>query len=82
MMVGMSKDKDVTLEEAMAAARRLPEDAQAELASELMERVEDVSTPDRPARRQAQIKERLQGQLGEVLRDEVMAVLRQYHAGV
>lgn len=78
----MSKTKHITLDEAVAAARQLPADTQAELASELMEHVEDVRTPDRPTDRQARIKERVSEPLDEVSRDDLMAVLRHYNPAV
>ena len=75
----MNNAKTISLDEAVKAVRRLPEDTQAALASELMERVEDVSTPDRPDDRQALIKDRLSKPLKVVSRDEFMAMLRQYN---
>lgn len=75
----MSKTKDITLDEAVRAARQLPEQAQRELAAELMEHVEDVSRPGRPAERHALIKERLGRPLRAVSRDELTAMLRQYN---
>jgi hypothetical protein len=75
----MSNSKTVTLDEAVEAARRLPENAQAELAAELMESVEDVSTPERPEDRQRLIKDRLSKPIEAVTRDELMAMLRRYN---
>ena len=75
----MSNSKTITLDEAVEAARRLPENAQAELAAELMERVEDVSTPERPEDRQRLIKDRLSKPLEAITRDELMAMLRRYN---
>jgi len=75
----MSNSKTITLDEAVEAARRLPENAQAEIAAELMERVEDVSTPERPEDRQRLIKERLAKRLEAISRDELMALLRRYN---
>jgi hypothetical protein len=75
----MNNSKTISLDEAVKAARRLPADTQVALASELMERVEDVSTPDRPHDRQALIKDRLEKPLKAVSRDEFMAMLRQYN---
>ena len=75
----MSNSKTISLDEAVKAARRLPTDTQAALASELMERVEDVSTPDRPSECQALIKDRLAKPLKAISRDEFMTMLRQYN---
>jgi hypothetical protein len=75
----MSNSKTITLDKAVEAARRLPENAQAELAAELMERVEDVSTPERPEDRQRLIKDRLSKPLEAITRDELMAMLRRYN---
>lgn len=75
----MSNGKTITLDDAVEAARRLPESAQTELAVELMERVEDISTPERPEDRQFLIKERLSKPLEAISRDELMALLRRYN---
>ncbi len=75
----MTNTKTVTLDEAVEAARKLPNDAQAALASELMERIEDVSTLERPSDRQKIIKDRLAKPLKAISRDELMAMLRQYN---
>lgn len=70
--------KPVTLNDAVSAVRKLPADTQAAIARELIERVEDYSTPDRPAERQTIIKERLGKPLRAISRDELAAMLRQY----
>ncbi len=75
----MNNTKTITLDEAVEAARQLPAGTQVELATELMERVEDVSTPDRPAERQELIKDRLSKPLEAISRDQLMAMLRQYN---
>lgn len=75
----MRKQATVTLDEAITAARKLPRDKQAAVAAELMEYVEDLSAPDRPASRQALIKERAEAPLSAVSRDEIMALLRKYN---
>ena len=72
-------DKTTSLDTAVAAARRLPDETQEALARELMERVEDFSTPDRPADRQSIIKERLAKPLEAISRDDLMVILRQYN---
>ncbi len=51
--------------------------AQEALAKELLDRVADYQTPDRPAQRQQIIQERLAKPLRAVSRDEVMQLLLQ-----
>jgi len=75
----MTNTKTITLDEAVEAARKLPNDTQAALASELMERIEDVSTIERPSDRQKVIKDRLAKPFKAISRDEFMAMLRQYN---
>ncbi len=75
----MKNAKTITLDEAVEAAQKLPIDTQAALANELMEHVEDLSTPDRPHERQNLIKDRLAKPLKAISRDELMAMLRQYN---
>ena len=72
----MNTTKTITLDEAIKAARELPADTQEALASELMEHVEDLSTPDRSDDRQEIIKDRLAKPLKAISRDELMAMLR------
>lgn len=78
----MSNSKTTTLDEAIAAARKLPADTQAAVAAELMECVEDLSAPDRQQDRHDIIKERLAKPLEAISRDEFMAMLRQYNPGL
>jgi hypothetical protein len=78
----MNITTNITLDEAVAAAKELPEDAQAELAMELMERVEDVLVPERPAPRQALIRERLSRPFEPISRDELTAMLRRYNPSI
>lgn len=78
----MSKAKFVSLEDAVAAARKLPSESQTAIARELMEQVEDFSTPERPAARQAIIKDRVSKPLRAVSRDELTAMLRKYNPAV
>ena len=72
----------ITLDQAVAAARELSEDAQAELAAELMQRVEDISVPDRSPARQALIRDRLSKPLAAISRDDLTAMLRRYNPDV
>jgi len=75
----MSNAKTITLDEAVKIARGLPADTQAALANELMEQVEDLSTPDRPDDRQKIIKDRLTKPLKAISRDDFMVMLRLYN---
>lgn len=78
----MSKTKSVSLEDAVVAARKLPSETQEAIASELMEKVEDFSTPQRSSERQAIIKDRLGKPLRAVSRDDLTAMLRKYNPAV
>lgn len=78
----MNKAKVVTLNDAISAARKLPQDTQVAIARELMEQVEDFSTPERTTERQQIIKDRLGKPLHAVSRDELTAMLRQYNPTV
>ena len=78
----MSKMKAFTLDDAVSAARKLPSDAQAAIAQELMEQVEDFSTPERPADRQQIIKDRLSKPLRAISRDDLTEMLRQYNPAI
>jgi hypothetical protein len=71
--------KTVTLDKAIEAARKLPQEAQEALAKELLERVEEFSAPERSPERQVVIKDRLSRPLKEVSLDDLMAMLRQYN---
>ena len=75
----MSNSTRITLDEAVAAARELPEAAQAELAVELMEWVEEVSAPRRSAEQQAVIRDRLSRPLKAIPRDAIVNILRRYN---
>jgi hypothetical protein len=74
----MSSQKTITLDDAVKAARDLPEETQEALAKTLMDQIEDFATPERSPERQTIIKERVQQQLKAISRDELMAMLRQY----
>ncbi len=78
----MNKMTNVTLEDAVEAARKLPVETQEAVAAELMEYVEDLSTPNRPSERQAIIKERIERPLKAISRDQLMAMLRQYNPAI
>ena len=75
----MTDTKTKTLDDAVQAARSLPDEAQQALAQEIIERVEDFTTPDRSPERQAIVKERLSKKLEAVPREDLMAILRQYN---
>ncbi len=70
--------KSTSLDQAVEAARALPEAAQDLLAHEIMESIADLTPPARSPERQAVIKERLSKPLNTISRDEVMSVLRRY----
>ncbi len=71
--------KTVTLDEAVKAARSLPEAAQQLVAYEIMEQIEDLAAPQPSPERIAIIKERLSKPLVEMPREELMAILRKYN---
>lgn len=71
--------KTVTLDKAVEAARKLPQEAQEALAKELLDRVEEFSAPERSPERQAIIRERLARPLEAVSREDVMVMLRRYN---
>ncbi len=75
----MSARKNITLDDAVKAARDLPQETQEALAKTLMDEIDDFTTPKRPPERQAIIKARLQKPLKAISRDELMAMLRQYN---
>ncbi len=72
----MENDTTFTLEAAVRAARSLPAAAQKALAQEIMREIEDLSTPERPAERQAIVSDRLSRPLTGVSRDDLMSMLR------
>lgn len=75
----MSSTRTTTLDEAIAAVQSLPEEAQTALAEELLAMVEDYSMPERPAKEQEIIKQRLKGPRKAVSRVDFMSMLRQYN---
>lgn len=75
----MSKTETTLLDIAFRAICKLPESAQEAIAHEVMEQVEDFSTPDRSPERQAIIKERMSKPRDFVSRDDFMTMLRQYN---
>jgi len=75
----MTKSENITLEKAVEAARNLPDEAQRELASEMMEWVEEYSTPGRPKTRQDIIRERMSKSLKSISRDDHIKMLRKYN---
>ena len=74
----MNRPHKTTLDEAVAAARALPEAAQELIAAEIMESVEDLTPSKRSPERQAIIKDRLAKPLKTVSREELTAMLRKY----
>lgn len=75
----MTKATKSTLDTAIQAVRKLPTAAQEAIAREVMEQVEDFSTPDRSPERQAIIMERMSKPRTYVSRDDFLAMLRQYN---
>ena len=67
------------LDEAVRAAKSLPEAAQEALAHEIMEHIEDFAGPVRSTERQTLIAGRVSSALKAVPRAEMMAILRQYN---
>lgn len=74
----MNEQTKISLEEAVAAARRLSPGAQELLAREIFERVEDFELPVRSSERQGLIRERLTQPLEAASRADVEAVLDRY----
>lgn len=70
---------NISLDDVVKAAKKLPAETQEAVAAELMEYVEDLSIPDRPRARQAIIEERLERPLKPISRDQLMAMLRHYN---
>lgn len=78
----MNMQKNVSLDDAVRAARDLPQDAQKALAQTLMDQIEDFTTPKRSHERQTIIAQRVQSPLSAISRDELMAMLRQYNPAI
>jgi len=74
----MNEQKTVTLDDAVSAARDLPDAVQEALAREMLDRIADFQTPDRPPARQQIIQERLARPLSAISRDDLMKMLREY----
>ena len=72
-------DTTFTLDAAVRAARSLPAAAQEALAHEIMQQIEDLSPPERPAEHQSIVSDRLSRPLAAVSRDDLMAMLRRYN---
>ena len=78
----MNETKTVTLDDAVRIARTLSAETQEALAHELLEGIEDFSTPERSPERQAIIGDRLAQPFDAISRDELMAILRRYDSVV
>ena len=74
--------KSTALDQAIEAARALPEAAQDLLAHEIMDCISDLEAPSRSQERQAIIKERLSKPLNTISHDEIMSILRRYDPSV
>lgn len=76
----MSKQQTPTLDEAVAAAKQLPENAQTVIAQEIAAMVKgDVFPPPRSEKEQAIINERMSKPRTHVSRDDFMTMLRKFH---
>ncbi len=76
----MTTTKQPTLDEAIAAAKQLPEDEQAVLAQDILAEIQDGVLPSaRSAEDQAIIAERMSRPRSYVSRDDLMALLRKYN---
>lgn len=69
----------MTMDEAIEAVQRLPEDAQAMLAEELVALVEDYESPGLTDEQRRIVKERLAKPRTSVSRDDFLAMLRRYN---
>ena len=78
----MTKTAATLLDIALQAVWKLPEPAQEAIAHEVMEKVEDFSTPARSPERQAIIKERMSKPRKHVSRDDFLTMLRQYNPSI
>jgi hypothetical protein len=68
-----------TLEDALKAAKVLPEEMQFELAEELVALVEDYQTPGLTPEQKKVVKERLSMPRTHILREDFLAMLRRYN---
>ena len=75
----MSNTKTVTMDEAIRAVQRLPEDAQAVLAEELVALVEDYESPGLTDEQRRIVNERLAKPRALVARGDFLAMLRRYN---
>lgn len=70
--------KSAALDQAIEAARALPEAAQDLLAHEIMACISDLEAPMRSDERQTIIKQRMSKPLNTISDDEIMSILRRY----
>ncbi|MCP4936210.1 MAG: hypothetical protein GY927_18905 [bacterium] len=75
----MSITKTFSLEDVIAAMRTLPDQSQQDLASEIMERVDDISNSRLTDEQREIIKERISQPREHVSRDDVHAMLRKFN---
>ena len=75
----MSITKTFSLEDEIAAMRTLPDQSQQDLASEIMERVDDISNSRLTDEQREIIKERMSQPREHVSRDDVHATLRKFN---
>ena len=75
----MSITKTFSLEDVIAAMRTLPDQSQQDLASEIMERVDDISNSRLTDEQKDIVKERMSKPREHVSRDDVHAMLRKFN---
>lgn len=75
----MSTSKTVTIEDALQAAKNLPDETQRELAEELVALVEDYQTPGLTPEQHEVVKERLAKPRRHVARTDFLAMQRRYN---
>ena len=78
----MSTTKTVTIEDALKAAKTLPDDAQSELAQELVALVEDYRASGLTSEQREIVRKRLADPRTHVSRSDFLAMLRRYNPAV
>ena len=75
----MSITKTFSLEDVIAAMRTLPDQSQQDLASEIMERVDDISNSKLTDEQREIITERMNQPREHVSRDDIHTMLRKFN---
>ena len=78
----MSTTKTVTIEDALEAAKTLPDEAQSELARELIALVEDYRASGLTAEQREIVRKRLAEPRTHVPRSDFLVMLRRYNPAV